>query len=124
MLRFQVMLVHSRRDLKVHICYHDMQPRLVLLVPAKLLQSHLVYVLSLDKVVLDEILVDLSTVLAVTYVALSILDALLVSVFDPFLHRILLGLLFLIFFVLLILFRLLFIFRFSKVCYDRVFEAA
>jgi len=124
MLRFQVMLVHSRRDLKVNICYHDMQPRLVLLVPAKLLQSHLVYVLSLDKVVLDEVLVDLSTILAVTYVALSILNALLVSVFDPLLHGILLGLLFLILLVLLVLFRLLIIFGFSKVCNDRVFKAA
>lgn len=110
MLRFQVMLVHSRRDLKVHIGYHDMQPSLVLLAPAKLLQSHLVYVLSLDKVVLDEILVDLSTVLAVTYVALSILNALLVSVLDPLLHGILLLFLFFVLLVLFVLFRLLIIF--------------
>ena len=73
-----------------------MKPRLVLLVPAILFQSHLVNILSLDQVVLDEILVDLCTVLAVTYVALSILYALLVAVLNPLFHGVLITLLFLI----------------------------
>ncbi len=124
MFRFQVMLVHSRCDLKVHIGNHDVQSCLVLLVPAILLQSYLVYVLSLDQVVLDEILVDLGTVLAVIYVALSILYAFLVSMFDPLLHGILLGFLFLILLVLLVLLRLFIIFGLLQGCNDRIFEAA
>ena len=118
------MLVHSRGDLKVHICYHDMKPRLVLLVPAVLLQCCLVYILSLEQVVLDKILVDLGTVLAVAYVALSILYALLVAVLDPLLHRILLSLFFLILLVLLVLFGLPIILRLFQGCYDRILEAA
>ena len=100
-----------------------MQPRLVLLVSAILLQSYLVYVLSLDQVVLDEILVDLRTVLAVAYVALSILYAFLVAVLYSLLHGILITLLFLIL-VLLVLLRLLIIFGLFQGCYYRVFEAA
>ena len=101
-----------------------MKPCLVLLVPTILLQSYLVYVLSLDQVVLDEILVYLCTVLAVAYVALSILYALLVAVLDPLLHWALITFLFLILFVLLVLLRLFIIFGLFQGCYYRVFEAA
>ena len=101
-----------------------MKPRLVLLVPAILFQSHLVNILSLDQVVLDEILVDLCTVLAVTYVALSILYALLVAVLNPLFHGVLITLLFLILLVLLVLLRLLIIFGLFQGYCDRVFKTA
>ena len=87
-----------------------MQPSHILLIAAVFLQSHFVQVNGFSKIVLNEILVHLRTVLTEADISLRIFDTLLVSMLHSIFSDVLLGLLFLLFLGFFALLELLLVF--------------